>query len=118
MLRTTLLRKRQAMKHGPLPKCHGGQGVLDFTVVMDGKESDGQRLRFLHDDILPPGVSIGVHKHNHEEHYYVLSGRGTMILDGQRHEVGPGDIASVYAGGSHGLENTSSQDLRIIVIGL
>jgi mannose-6-phosphate isomerase-like protein (cupin superfamily) len=104
------------MKRAPLPHCHGGVGSLDFTVVLDGKESPLQHVRFIHDDMLAPGVSIGVHQHRDEEHYYILSGRGTMALDGQRYEVGPGDIASVYAGGSHGLENTGHEDMRILVV--
>ncbi len=118
MVRTTVLKRRSDLHRGPLDKCHGGVGTLDFTVVMDGRECDGQALRFLHDDVLPPGVSIGVHAHKHEEHYYVLSGRGKMTLDGQVHDVGPGDVASVYAGGSHGLMNDGTEDLRLIVIGL
>ena len=118
MRRTTVLKRNKDMPHRPLPNCHGGTGALDFTVVLDGKESDGQAVRFLHDDILGPGVSIGVHRHEHEEHYYVLSGRGTMTLDGERVEVGPGDVASVWAGGSHGLENIGPGDMRIIVVGL
>ena len=116
MKRTTLMKRRQEMKRGPFPNCHGGRGTLDFTVVLDGKEADGQRVRFIHDDIIPPGASIGVHQHNDEEHYYVLSGRGTMILDGERFEIAAGDIAAVYPGGAHGLENTSAEEMRIIVI--
>jgi len=118
MIRTTLLKKPTELKRGPLERCHGGAGTLDFTVVMDGRECDGQKLRFLHDDVLPPGASIGVHEHTHEEHYYVLSGRGTMTLDGRTFPVAPGDIASVYAGGSHGLLNDGDQPLRLIVVGL
>jgi mannose-6-phosphate isomerase-like protein (cupin superfamily) len=118
MVRTTLLKHAADLKRGPLEKCHGGKGTLDFTVVCDGRECDGQHLRFLHDDVLPPGASIGVHQHTHEEHYYVLSGRGTMVLDGKSHPVGPGDVGSVYPGGSHGLVNNSPEPLRLIVIGL
>jgi mannose-6-phosphate isomerase-like protein (cupin superfamily) len=116
MSQTTLLTKREAMKRGPLHKCHGGQGALDFTVAFDSRENPGRQIRYIHDDILSPGVSIGEHPHKDEEHYLVLSGRGTMILDSQRHDIGPGDIASVYPGGTHGLENTGTEDLRVIVI--
>ena len=45
-------------------------------------------LNFLHDDVLAPGVSIGPHAHRgDEEYYYILSGRGTMTLDGRRFAV-------------------------------
>jgi mannose-6-phosphate isomerase-like protein (cupin superfamily) len=115
-MNTTLLKKRAQMKRGPLDRCHGGEGALDFTVVLGGDDTKGRRLRFVHDDILKPGVSIGVHKHEHDEEYYlVLAGRGVMTLDGVAHEVGPGDITGVYPGGTHGLLNTGAEDLRVIV---
>jgi mannose-6-phosphate isomerase-like protein (cupin superfamily) len=92
-------------------------GDLDFTHVLGGELTAGRLVRFVHDDVLPPGVSIGIHAHpTREEYYYVVSGRGVMTLDGERHEVGPGDITAVYPGGSHGIENTGDEDMRIIVI--
>jgi len=105
------------MTRKPLPECHGGVGALDFAVVLGGPDQAGRLLRFMHDDVLAPGVSIGVHGHDDsEEYYFILAGRGVMTLDGVRHEVGPGDVAAVYPGGSHGLENTGGEDLRIVVV--
>lgn len=118
MAETTLLKRRAEMRRGPLPHCHEGNGTLDFTVVLEGAELAGRQLKFLHDDILAPGVSIGIHPHDHEEYYLILSGQGDMTLDGERVAVQTGDITAIYPGGSHGLENTSEEDLRILVIGL
>ena len=39
-----------------------------------------------------------------------------MTLDGERFEVEAGDITAVYPGGTHGLENNSDEDLRILVV--
>jgi len=119
MPETTLLKRYAEMHRAPLPNCHDGSGVLDFTAVLDGLDLLGRRLAFLHDDILDPGVSIGEHHHDHdEEYYYIISGQGTMQLDGVRHAVGPGDVSAVFPGGRHGLENTGDQPLRILVVGL
>lgn len=115
---TTLVVKRPAMRHGPLPNCHDGVGALDWTEVLAPGQLQGRHLRFVHDDVLAPGVTIGVHAHDDEEYYYILSGRGTMILDDEEIAVGPGDIAAVYPGGSHGLANDGGEDLRVLVIGL
>jgi len=77
----------------------------------------GGHLKFVHDDVLAPGVSIGLHTHiDDEEYYYILEGRGVMTLDGERFEVQAGDITAVYPGGEHWLENTSDADLRMIVV--
>lgn len=105
------------MKREDLPNCHDGAGTLDWTVVIDGGELPGRRLRFMHDDRMPPGASVGVHTHqDDEEYYYIIEGHGTMTLDGERFEVGPGDITGVFPGGSHGLENTGNDELRLIVV--
>jgi uncharacterized cupin superfamily protein len=117
MLGTTMLKKHADMQRQPLAACHDGQGALDWTNVLAAADLGGRRLNFLHDDILGPGVSIGVHSHTHdEEYYYVICGRGTMTLDGERVPVVAGDITAVFPGGLHGLENDTDEDLRIIVI--
>ncbi len=114
---TSLLRTRKEMPRAPLPECHGGEGELDWVRVLDHGDLEGRHLRFFHDDVIPPGASIGVHRHEgDEEYYFIISGRGVMTLDGERHEVGPGDIGAVFPGGEHGLANTSDEDMRIIVV--
>lgn len=115
-MKTTLFRRREDMQRQPLPNCHDGEGDLDWTNLLRKEDCEGRMLRFGHDNILAPGVSIGVHTHEHgEEYYLVLSGHGVMTLDGTEHPVGPGDISAVYAGGSHGLKNTGDEDMRLIV---
>jgi mannose-6-phosphate isomerase-like protein (cupin superfamily) len=117
MKETTFLKKRQDMLREPLEHCHDGQGALDWIEVLNGEDLKGKGLDFIHDDILPPGVSIGKHKHtDDEEYYYILSGNGLMTLDHEKFEVSGGDITAVYPGGEHGLENTGCEDMRIIVI--
>lgn len=117
MSETTLIRRRGEMNHRPLPHCHDGRGELDWTGVLEGDVLKGRTLRFVHDFVMPPGASVGEHTHDRgEEYYYILSGRGEMILDGRRSEVQAGDITGVFAGGSHGLENNSEADLRVVVI--
>ena len=115
---TTLIRRRADMPHRLLPRCHDGEGDLDWTIVLDGGEPRDRRVHFVHDDVLPAGASIGVHVHDQgEEYYLILSGEGIMTLDGVEHAVGPGDLTAVFAGGSHGLRNIGSDDLRVIVWG-
>ncbi len=118
MSQTTLLKKRSEMRQEPLRNCHDGAGALDWTNVLDPSEVEGRQLHFLHDDVLAPGVSIGLHTHDDEEYYYIISGKGTMTLDGERCTVEAGDITAIYPGGSHALENDGDEDLRVLVIGL
>lgn len=43
-----------------------------------------------------------LHFHRHtEEIYYILSGHGTMELDGEQHDLGPGTAVHIPAGVKH-----------------
>ena len=63
---------------------------------------------------VPPGkTAFPFHKHfTNEEAIYVLAGKGTMRLDDEEFEVGPGDyIALPPEGPNHQLINSGSEDL-------
>ena len=112
----TLYKSRRDMPSRPLAHCHDGVGEIAWIGVLGKEDLAGRHLRFFHDDVLPPGTSIGIHRHgDDEEYYYILSGQGVMTLDGQRHPVGPGDMTAVFPGGEHGLENTGDSELRVLV---
>lgn len=116
-MQTTFLRKKLDMPAKDLDRCHDGLGAIHWIGVLDGEVPGGKRLRFIHDDVLPPGTSIGTHRHtNDQEYYYIVSGRGIMTLDGREYEVAAGDVTAVLPGGCHGLENRSDSAIRVIVI--
>jgi mannose-6-phosphate isomerase-like protein (cupin superfamily) len=99
-------------------KCHDGNGTLSLHSVIASGDSD-HALLFVHDDILPAGVSIGEHRHEGtEEVYFVLDGHGTLIMDHQPSAVGPGDVSLCKSGHSHGIVNTGKTEMRLIVVGL
>jgi quercetin dioxygenase-like cupin family protein len=62
-----------------------------------------------------PGSAIGYHLQPEDEIYYVLSGRGVMTIDGASFEVGPGTAVLTRSGSSHGLKQTGSEDLVILI---
>jgi len=56
-----------------------------------------------------PGQELPVHVHAHEHEVFdVLSGQGTIYLDGQAVELKDGDAVFVPAGVQHGFKNTSN----------
>ncbi len=113
-----MLRKRSEMERHTLEKCHDGIGALQCVLALDGRDGTGN-IQFVHDDVIPPGATIGVHCHEgNEEIYLVLEGRGTMILDGRECQIGPGDISFCASGHSHGLVNDSGEPIRMIVVGV
>lgn len=95
------------------PGPHEGLGTTTaYPFFEDAKGFDIVfRQRALH-----PGATIGEHRNDKDEIYYVLSGRGELTLDGQRREVGPGDAILTRDGSTHALAQRGEQDLVIIVV--
>ena len=66
---------------------------------------------------LPPGTSIGKHRHGQDEELYlVLEGEGLMELDGVEFPVRPGSVILNKPHGTHGLRNTSQAVLKLFVV--
>jgi mannose-6-phosphate isomerase-like protein (cupin superfamily) len=64
---------------------------------------------------LNPGSGIGLHVQKEDEIYYVLSGTGTMTLDGKTVNVTPGTAVLTRTGSSHSLRQTGTEDLVILI---
>lgn len=64
---------------------------------------------------LKPGSGIGLHVQREDEIYYVLSGTGTMTLDGKTVNVTPGTAVLTRTGSSHSLRQTGTEDLVILI---
>ncbi len=97
-------------------RAHGGDGAIGFHRLFDAHDFAAP-VHFVDHAVLPPGTSIGLHRHGaDEELYLVLEGEGTLVRDGETIAVGPGTVVVNRAGGEHGLRNTGSVPLRLFVI--
>ncbi len=97
-------------------ECHDGGGIVHCrTRFAEYNKLSG--IRYIHDDIISPGVSIGLHAHtDDEEIYIILEGEAEMEDNGIVRIVKPGDICITSSGQSHSLRNTSNNDVRLMVI--
>jgi mannose-6-phosphate isomerase-like protein (cupin superfamily) len=100
-------------------RAHGGDGAIRFARIAEAAAFAGG-CNFIDYAELPPGASIGRHRHadDEEELYLVLEGTGAMSRDDQRFEVRAGDLVRNRPGGEHGLRNTGTGVLRLFVIEL
>ena len=64
---------------------------------------------------LKPGSGIGHHVQKEDEIYYVLSGKGSMTLDGKTVEITPGTAVLTRTGSSHSLKQVGDEDLVIMI---
>ncbi len=96
---------------------YAGTGKLLEKEFFKGQATLGVRFAVWE---LPPGASEGDHTHSgdddYEETYYFLSGEGVISIEGQRLPVRPGDAFLVPAGVAHGLSNTGSGPLRLVLL--
>ena len=103
----------------PIDRCHDGEGLLHMTEMLGEYKRQAGGVKFIHDNIVEPGASIGEHTHtDDEEVYLIIDGRGTMRVDGVEERVGPGDICLTRPGHSHSLTNSDDGPMHLIVIGL
>ncbi len=94
------------------PGPHGGGG--DTTAYPFFADAPG--LGFvLRKRVLHKGAGIGLHQHDKDEVYYVVSGRGRYILDGTIRDVGPGDAMLTRTGSTHALMQAGDEDLVILL---
>jgi len=100
-------------------RAHGGEGEIRFARIAEAAALAGG-ANFIDYAEVPPGASIGRHRHadDEEELYLVLEGRGAMWRDGEQFTVRTGDLVRNQPGGEHGLRNTGTGVLRLFVIEL
>ena len=94
------------------PGTHNGGGMT--TGYSFFSKAPGLKLVF-RKRAFKPGSAIGYHEQKEDEIYYVLSGRGTMTIDGKSFEVKPGDAILTRPGASHGLKQVGTEDLVIMI---
>ena len=111
MIRNFLSAERQQQESS-----HDGSGPVDLYEIW-GKEDFASKVDFIDRVVVPPGSTIGFHRHgDNEEMYIVLEGNGLMKVEDDDVRVKKGDMILNPRGGSHGLVNDSSGNIDILVI--
>ena len=109
MVRKAIVEERK----GPL----NGTGVLTYRHIANADELQPAG-RLLAHIIVPPGASIGVHRHHGEtEPYYILKGEADFTdADGTVKRVQAGDCCLIADGESHGIANNGTEDMEMIAM--
>lgn len=63
---------------------------------------------------IPPGEQLSLHSHSQAETYYILEGRGFVLLDGVEHEVKAGSVVFIPGDVVHTIGATGSELLRLV----
>lgn len=99
-----------------LERIHNGEGLCNHSNVF--KEDDFQApIRFLNYTIVPPGGSLGLHKHGDDNELYILlEGKGVYTEDGTEQEVETGDVMLNAPYAEHAIRNTGTEPMRMLVL--
>jgi len=74
----------------------------------------GYKVKRIH---VTPGSRLSYQTHDHRsEHWVVIFGIATAVIDGETHIIGPGESIDVPQGAAHRLCNEGSEELVIIEV--
>jgi mannose-6-phosphate isomerase-like protein (cupin superfamily) len=111
-VRNRFFLKRDAEVTRVEPAPHEGTGKTTayryFDDVKDARVIFRKRA-------LPKGASIGMHVLEHDEVYYVVSGRGELTVDDTKREVGADTAIFMHEGADVGIRQLGEADLIVIV---
>jgi quercetin dioxygenase-like cupin family protein len=96
------------------PTFQVGQIQVDFHV--EAEDSDGGLTMF--ECLVPVAARVPVaHSHDaFDETVYVLEGACSWSVDGETHELGPGEAMCIRRGQVHAFENRGDADVRFLAV--
>ena len=65
--------------------------------------TDGGSLELVNEFEVAPGSAVYPHEHPTHEFYFVMTGVGTMIINGEERDVAPGDLIYIPPDAVHSL---------------
>ena len=89
-------------------------GELAIRFLLEGDQSDGSVAVF--EFTVPSQARVPIaHSHDaYEETVYGLDGTLTWTVDGERHDVGPGEVLCIRRGAVHRFENEGEGVARVL----
>lgn len=97
-------------------RAHVGLGEIRARRLFDS-DVFTTNWGFVDHAFMPPGTSVGYHRHDTiQECYVIIGGRGRMKVDGEVGDVTKGDCIPNRIGGSHGIINHADAPLEYLNI--
>ena len=111
-----MVRRKEEIRVRPSKNVRGGRGEVTFYDWMLPEDAPGHGRTFSK-LVIPPGCSIGNHRHEGEfEAFYVLSGEATVHDNDTVVTLHAGDMHLCPDGSEHETENLSDEDLVMIAL--
>jgi mannose-6-phosphate isomerase-like protein (cupin superfamily) len=113
-MHTNMRQQLMKQEHG----CHGGEAFIHVFRAFARKGSP-VAVDFIDFVIVPPGATIGRHRHgDNHEWYVIIGGQCEMLFGGQRVSVMPWDVLVNPPHGEHALYNSGTEEVTLVVFQL
>lgn len=101
---------------------HAGKGAVQYRRAL-GPTVFATPWAFVDHVVVPPGSSIGAHSYRGlAQFYYVIAGEGTFAVSARGQQdtalARTGDAVPIQMGEVHSVENSGSQPLELMVVGV
>ncbi len=86
---------------------------VSIRLLIDA-EGDGAPVYVLRMIEVAPGCRTPDHSHRFEHENFVVEGTGEVVIEGELHQLGPGDVVFVPPGVQHTYRNTAEVTFRFL----
>ncbi len=94
----------------------GMEGVKDVSMAVMVGRADGAPNFALRQFVVAPGGHTPRHRHDYEHEVFVVSGRGTLFLEGRENPIRAGDVLYVPADELHQFHAAPDEPLRFLCL--
>lgn len=92
-------------------------GIVTWKTLISAPQTATDSLTAGIATLPPQQGHLCAHRHTHAEIYHIISGRGTMTIDGSEQEVSAGSVVYIPGDAEHGIRNSDpKEELRWLYV--